>query len=162
MATLENIKKQLQGFAKKNPNSRAQELLDYIDNGHTDFRQIVDRQRNDNPIPNGLQGEIIRNLNAGTIGCVSNMPKDAQTFYKKLFSDLFDEHNYKPIIYKIDPNFNMLWIATTEESLDRVYNGDFGIYGSGKSAIRKFKKAHFQQAKEKYGFNDNQVLFLGV
>lgn len=161
MATLENIKKQLQGFAKKNPNSRAQELLDYMNNGHTEFRETVNKQRNNNPIPNDLQGEIIRNLNAGTIGCVSDMPQTAQTFYKKVFSGLFGRDKL-PIIYKIDPNFNMLWVTTTEQQLDGVYNGDYPIYGSGKSAIRKFKKAHLQQAKEKYGFNDNQVLFLGV
>ena len=158
MATLEKIKEQLQGFAKKNPNSRAQELLDYMNNGHTEFRQQVDQQRNNNPIPNVLQGEIIRNLNAGTIGCVSDMDQKAQTFYKKVFKGLQKQQ----LIYKLDPNFNMLWVATTEQQLDGVYNGDYPIYGSGKSAIRKFKKAHLQQAKEKYGFNDNQVLFLGV
>lgn len=160
MATLEKIKKQLQGFAKKKPNSRAQELLDYMNNGHTEFRQQVDQQRNNNPIPNHIQGEIIRNLNAGTIGCVSDMNQIEQTFFKKVFSRVVK--GQLKIIYKLDTNYDMLWIATTEETLDRVYNGDIPIYGSGKSAIRKFKKAHLQQAKEKYGFNDNQVLFLGV
>ena len=129
-----------------------------MNNGHTEFRQQVDQQRNNNPIPNVLQGEIICNLNAGTIGCVSDMDQKAQTFYKKVFKGLQKQQ----LIYKLDPNFNMLWVATTEEQLDGVYNGDYPIYGSGKSAIRKFKKAHLQQAKEKYGFNDNQVLFLGV
>ena len=157
-------KKLLQGFAKKNPNSRAQEMLDYMDNGHTEHRKQVAKHRIGlKPMTKKHRDDNVRQQNNGTMDCLSLCNSKN---IKDLFTEMFKkplEKKQLPILYKIDPVWDMLWIVTKEENLDSMFKGDRAdVFGTGKSAIREFKKSHLQQAKDKYGFNHNQVMFLAV
>ena len=168
MATFTKIRKQLQSLAKSSPNSRAQELVDYMDNGHTDFRKGVEQSKKQHtlqPIPRVLQSYIVRDLKQGVI-CPARIWEDLLEDSGwtdgswKVPNFVFDDQT---ILYKMDTEYNMLIIATTQQQLDSLFAGDLAdFYGSGKSAIRKFRKAHLKQAKDKYGYSEYNVLFLGV